>query len=88
VSDVAAELGVKFPPYSGEGCYFRLREDEAEKGSRQVMERRLMKGITNQAMIAPTDIVALEPFTRALRKFVASPEYTGVIDFANLLKLV
>ena len=63
--DVAAELGARFPPYSGKGCYFRLREDGQ-----------------------PTDIVALEPFTRALGKFVASPEYTGAIDFANLLKLV
>ena len=36
----------------------------------------------------PTEIVALEPFTRALSKFVASPAYTGVIDFADVLKLV
>jgi hypothetical protein len=35
----------------------------------------------------PSDIVALEPFTRALRKFVTSPAYTGVIDSAEVLKL-
>jgi hypothetical protein len=27
VSEMAAELGVRLPPYSSEGCYFRLRED-------------------------------------------------------------
>jgi hypothetical protein len=27
VSDMAAEFGVKLPPYVSEGCYFRLRED-------------------------------------------------------------
>jgi hypothetical protein len=90
VSDVAAELGVKFPPYSHEGCYFRLREEDhlPEKASRQVMERRLMRGIISPAIIVPAEIVALEPFTRALGKFVTSPAYTGVIDFANIRKLV
>jgi hypothetical protein len=65
LSDMATELGVRFPPYSREGCYFRLREDGQ-----------------------PTEIVALVPFTRALNEFVTSPAYTGVIDFANILKLV
>ena len=27
LSDMVAELGVRFPPYSPEGCFFRLRED-------------------------------------------------------------
>lgn len=65
LSDMAPELGVRFPPYSREGCYFRLREDGQ-----------------------PTEIVALEPFTHALSKFVTSPAYTGEINFANVLKLV
>jgi hypothetical protein len=65
LKEMAAELGVGFPPYSREGCYFRLRDDGQ-----------------------PTEIVALEPFTRALGKFVASPAYAGVIDFAEVLKLV
>jgi YidC/Oxa1 family membrane protein insertase len=64
VSDVAAQLGVSFPVYSSQGCYFRLREDGQ-----------------------PSETVALEPFTRALRKFVTSPAYTGVIDLAEVLKL-
>ena len=64
VSDMAAELGVNLPPYTSEGCYFRLRED-----------RRA------------SETIALEPFTRALHKFVTSPLYTGVIDLAEILKL-
>lgn len=36
----------------------------------------------------PTEIVEIEPFTCALSKFLASPAYTGVIDFADVLKLV
>jgi len=35
----------------------------------------------------PSEIVALEPFTRALHKFVTSPAYTGTIDIAQVLKL-
>jgi len=64
VSDVAAQLGVSFPVYSSQGCYFRLRGDGH-----------------------PSDTVALEPFTRALRKFVTSPAYTGLIDATEVLKL-
>jgi hypothetical protein len=64
VTDMAAEMGVCLPPYSGEGCYFRLREDGQ-----------------------PSEVVGLEPFTRALRKFVTSPSYTGVIDPGEVLKL-
>jgi hypothetical protein len=89
VSELAAELGVRFPPYSPEGCYFRLREeDHLPEASRQVMEQRLMRGIISPAIIVPAEIVALEPFTCALAKFVTSPAYTGVIDFADVLKLV
>jgi len=65
LSEAAAELGVSFPPYALEGCYFRLRKDGQ-----------------------PSEIVALAPFTRALSKFVTSPAYTGVIDFAEVVKLV
>jgi hypothetical protein len=32
----------------------------------------------------PSDTVALEPFTRALRKFVTSPAYTGLVDASPL----
>jgi YidC/Oxa1 family membrane protein insertase len=35
----------------------------------------------------PSEIVALERFTRALHKFVISPAYTGTIDIAQVLKL-
>jgi len=34
-----------------------------------------------------SETFALEPFTRALGKFVRSPSYTGVIDLAEVLKL-
>jgi hypothetical protein len=90
LSDAAAEIGVRFPPYSRAGCYFRLCDDEGpgQPETFKMMERRRMIGITNQAIIVPTDIVALEPFTRALSKFVTSPEYTGVVDFASIWKLV
>jgi hypothetical protein len=36
----------------------------------------------------PAEFVAIEPFTRALSKFVASPAYEGEIEFADVLKLV
>jgi YidC/Oxa1 family membrane protein insertase len=64
VSDVAAQLGVSFPVYSSQGCYFRLREDGH-----------------------PSDAVALEPFTRALREFVTSPAYMGMVDTAEVFRL-
>jgi hypothetical protein len=35
----------------------------------------------------PSDTVALEPFTRALGKFMRSPAYTGIINTAEILKL-
>jgi hypothetical protein len=78
------------------GCYFRLSEDghgDGETGSTQsetfkMIERRRTRGIINPAMIVSTDIVDLEPFTRALGEFVTSPAYKGVIDFANVSKLI
>jgi len=47
-----------------------------------------MRRLINLAMIVPTELVALEPFTRALGEFLTSPAYKGVIDLAKVSKLV